>query len=334
MITLSLERKQSLGFQFLLEEMQPNCIYGQELVKNAAPYTRDEGEALEQELNRLSLLVKGYEEHRSFWDSVELVLMQMKEVRGSLKRGAEVVLTDLELFELKHFLLQWEKLFALLKREDAVLLPGIAIEDTVGALDLLDPEKRRLPGFYIFDCYAEDLKQVRDKKRHLEVVLRQEHEEEKRELLLRRRQEAVGQEEEIQQRIRGEITEKLRPYLAQISANCRAVGQLDFLLQKAKLARVYGGICPQLTEAELKLAELRHPQMEQQLKKKDKCFTPISFEMRPGTSVITGANMGGKSVALRTLALNVVLAQSGFFVYAKEARVPLFDDICIVAEGE
>ena len=90
MITLSLERKQSLGFQFLLEEMQPNCIYGQELVKNAAPYTRDEGEALEQELNRLSLLVKGYEEHRSFWDSVELVLMQMKEVRGSLKRGAEV----------------------------------------------------------------------------------------------------------------------------------------------------------------------------------------------------------------------------------------------------
>ena len=87
-----------------------------------------------------------------------------------------------------------------------------------------------------------------------------------------------------------------------------------------------------LTEEELKLENMRHPAIEKRLSESHKCFTPISFQMEPGAAVITGANMGGKSVALRTVALNVILAQSGFFVYATEARVPLFDTICMVAE--
>lgn len=332
MITLTLEQKRSLGFQFLLDEMQPNCIYGQDLVKDAAPFERAEKESLQEELGRLAMLIGDYEGQRRFWDSVELVLMQMKEVRGSLRRGAEVVLTDLELFELKHFLLQWEKLYHLLEEEDAVKLPGILPKNTKEALDILDPQKRRLPGFYIVDEYDEELKAVREKKRHLEVVLRQEHSEEKRERLLRLRQEQVAKEEEIQQRLREEITNRLRPWLLDIYGNCNVAGRLDFLLQKAKLAIRYGGICPILTDVTLKLKEMRHPQLEQRLSEKEKGFTPISFEMEPGAAVITGANMGGKSVALRTLALNVILAQSGFFVYAKEARIPLYDSVCIVAE--
>lgn len=352
MITLTFEEKQSLGFQFLLEEMQPNCIYGQELIKNAAPYGREQKEELEAELDRLERLTKQYEKERAFWNGLELVLMQMKEVRGSLKRGAELVLTDLELFELKHFLLQSEKLCrfwnagpggkaesseaagkdSAAQNAQAAELPGITLLDTSKALDILDPQKRRLPGFYIADEYAEDLKAVRERKRHLEVVLRQEHAPDAKDALLHKRQEQVDQEEEIQQRIREEITTQLRPWLPAIWKNCETVGRLDFLLQKAKLALHYEGIRPVLTERELKLKEMVHPAIRGRLTAKGKEFTPISFEMKPGAAVITGANMGGKSVVLRTIALNAVLAQSGFFVYAKEARLPLFDNICMVAE--
>lgn len=35
---------------------------------------------------------------------------------------------------------------------------------------------------------------------------------------------------------------------------------------------------------------------------------------------------------MRTTALNVVLAQSGFFVYAKSAKIPMYDSICFIAE--
>lgn len=345
MITLTFEEKQSLGFQFLLDEMQPNCIYGQEQVKNAAPYGREQKEELEEELVRLDRLVENYEKERQFWNGLELVLMQMKEVRGSLKRGRELVLTDLELFELKHFLLQSEKLYRFWnassaensegsshKGAETERLLGISFRNTSEALDILDPQKRRLPGFYIADEYGEDLKAVRERKRHLEVVLRQEHSAEAREALLRKRQEQVDQEEEIQQRIREELTKKLRPWLDAILENCETVGRLDFLIQKAKLALRHGGIRPQLTEQTLQLKEMIHPAISGRLTEKGKEFTPISFEMEPGAAVITGANMGGKSVALRTIALNVVLAQSGFFVYAKEARLPMFENICLVAE--
>lgn len=43
--------------------------------------------------------------------------------------------------------------------------------------------------------------------------------------------------------------------------------------------------------------------------------------------MITGANMGGKSVALKTVAENVLLFQMGFFVFAKYASIPLLDFI-------
>lgn len=332
MIALTYEQKKSLGFQFLLDSLNPNCVYGQELVKQAAPYPREEREALQEELTRLTELTEQYEKNKGLWDSVELILMNMKEVRGSLRNGAENVLTDLELFELKQFLLQSEKLKQLYEEREEIRLPGIVLKDTTAALDVLDPEKRRMPGFYIVDAYAEDLRVTREKKKHLEVVLRQEHSEEKREQLLNQRKELVVSEEMIQQRIRAEITEQLRPWLSSIQENCMAVGRLDFLLQKAKAALRYHGICPVITEESLELVDMINPSLAEGLREKGKEFAPVSFSMEPGTAVITGANMGGKSVALRTTALNVVLAQSGFFVYAGSASVPMFDSICLIAE--
>lgn len=328
MITLTFEQKKSLGFQYLLDSLRPNCVYGQELVKQAAPYPGEEREALKGELCRLSCLVDSYEANKNRWDSLELILMNVKEIRGTLKKGAESVLTDLELFELKQFLLQNEKLRRLYEDNPGLRLSEIVFADTAPALDLLDPEGRRLPGFYIADAYAPELKAVREEKKRLEAALRQEPSRE----LLTERSEAVAEEERIQQRIRAELTEKLRPWFPFLWENLRAMGRLDFLLQKAKLALDCHGVRPELTDHTLNLRDMINPELAEGLGERGKTFTPISFAMDNGTAVITGANMGGKSVALKTIALNVVLALSGFFVCAGEARVPVFDDICLITE--
>ena len=59
--------------------------------------------------------------------------------------------------------------------------------------------------------------------------------------------------------------------------------------------------------------------------------TGKTYTVRSHTRQITmpkrqfiGANMGGKSVVMKTVALNVLLLQAGFLVCAREARMPLF----------
>lgn len=59
-----------------------------------------------------------------------------------------------------------------------------------------------------------------------------------------------------------------------------------------------------------------NPQTADALHSSGRKFTPVSIELLSGSTVITGANMGGKSVAVKTLALNVLLALCGFPVFA------------------
>ncbi|MFR2332453.1 MAG: MutS-related protein [Flavonifractor plautii] len=54
------------------------------------------------------------------------------------------------------------------------------------------------------------------------------------------------------------------------------------------------------------------------------------MELRPGCTVITGANMGGKTVSLRSTVLSLLLCQCGFFVFAKSASLPLFHRVDLI----
>lgn len=333
MITLTYEQKRFLGFQFILDSLAPSCVYGQDEVKKAGPYPVAEQKELLAELKRLKNLTDSYQSCRSTIEKISRILMQMKEIRGSLRKGSDSILNDVELFELKQFLLQTERLhkaYEELNRD--VVLPGIFLLNTQGALDVLDPTGKRMPGFYIEDTYSKKLKEIREEKKRLEVVLRQKHEDQKKQHLLDNRKELVLLEEEEQQRIRGEIIMSLRPHFEAISTNARMAGKLDFLIQKAVIAKKYKGTCPEIATVSLELAGVTSPDIQELLKERGKEFAPISFSMEKGTAVVTGANMGGKSVALRTIALNIVLAQSGFFVYAKKASVPMYDYMCMVTE--
>ena len=68
------------------------------------------------------------------------------------------------------------------------------------------------------------------------------------------------------------------------------------------------------------------------LSEQGRSFVPVSISLTPGATVITGANMGGKSVAMKTVALNVLLMQAGFLVCAKKAKMPLFESVLMLFE--
>ena len=96
----------------------------------------------------------------------------------------------------------------------------------------------------------------------------------------------------------------------------------------------YGCVKPEITEDKLYFENMIHPQVADNLESCGKKFTPVSIGLSRGASVITGANMGGKSVALKTTALNTMLVLCGFYPFAKAAGVPMFEEFHFVAEDK
>ena len=73
----------------------------------------------------------------------------------------------------------------------------------------------------------------------------------------------------------------------------------------------------------------RHPLLERNLKSKGGSVVPISIELEGDRRelVITGPNTGGKTVALKTVGLLALMAQSGVPVPADRAEFPIFDAV-------
>ncbi|WP_306591321.1 DNA mismatch repair protein MutS [Geothrix sp. 21YS21S-4] len=114
---------------------------------------------------------------------------------------------------------------------------------------------------------------------------------------------------------------------ADLTCLARAAAGLDVLAALAERARLSGWIRPELGEdRELLLASARHPMLESRLGRE--CIpNDLQFSAAQLMAVVTGPNMGGKSTFLRTVALLVVLAQTGSFVPAELMRFGLVDRI-------
>jgi len=90
---------------------------------------------------------------------------------------------------------------------------------------------------------------------------------------------------------------------------CRALSDFDFALAKARLAFRWKGCFPTLTgEHVLKLSGAYHPLLTGEPVPMDISLSRDDVR----TVVITGPNMGGKTVALKTCGLMTVMALSGF----------------------
>jgi len=86
--------------------------------------------------------------------------------------------------------------------------------------------------------------------------------------------------------------------------------------------------------AGLVLKNGRHPLVEAGLRKKGKAFTPVSVSLNQGVALITGANMGGKTVSLKMIGLLAAMAQYGFLVPADHMELSMNAFIYISAGDE
>jgi DNA mismatch repair protein MutS len=154
---------------------------------------------------------------------------------------------------------------------------------------------------------------------------------------------SVKLEYEIFQRVREEVLGQL----PKIQQTASALAQLDVLAAFAEIARLHNYCRPHVAdEGVLQIRDGRHPVLEQQLVEErfvpndtalasigraDLLVSQDAQQRVPTTfaqiALITGPNMAGKSTYIRQVALLALLAHTGSFVPAAEARIDLVDRI-------
>lgn len=117
-----------------------------------------------------------------------------------------------------------------------------------------------------------------------------------------------------------------------IRSNSRTVEKLDFIFAKGKLSLEQEGIQPEInTDRHIRIKNGRHPLMDKAVN------VPLNFEIGNGINgvIITGPNTGGKTVAIKTVALNCMMAQCGLHVPCEEAEICMNNAIlCDIGDGQ
>ena len=135
---------------------------------------------------------------------------------------------------------------------------------------------------------------------------------------------SVKLEYELFQRVREEVLGQL----PKIQQTASALAQLDVLGSFAETARLHNYIRPQVgDEGVIQIRDGRHPVLEQQLVEERFVPNDSAFSRELQIALITGPNMAGKSTYIRQVALLTLLAHTGSFVPAAEARIDLVDRI-------
>ncbi len=140
------------------------------------------------------------------------------------------------------------------------------------------------------------------------------------------------EESNEERRVLYELTAMVDSFGKEIKLNAEYMEVLDYAFAKGKLSAGMEGRAPIIqTEGKIKIVNGRHPFLN-----RETCV-PLNIALGGTTKgiVITGPNTGGKTVALKTVGLCSMMAQSGLHVPCEEAEFTMQGNVlCDVGDGQ
>ena len=139
-------------------------------------------------------------------------------------------------------------------------------------------------------------------------------------------------EENEERRILYTLTAMAADAAEVMEQNIVTIEKLDFAFAKGKLSIEQYGRKPIINTGRwIKLKSARHPLIDRTV------CVPLQFEIGGDVTgiVITGPNTGGKTVAIKTVALNCIMAQCGLHVTCEEAEICMNSQyLCDIGDGQ
>lgn len=304
------------GMRYMLEELPLSCSFSSTYLLNTE-LASDAGtvEGRYSLVRHYSAILK--RENSNALINLRHRFFTLKDIGRTIDRiASDDTVDDIELYEVKHLILTGIHIHDILV-ECQISPDGIDKEMLHEALHILDPHDEMVDAFYVYDFYSAELTRIR------EAISKENSAE---------RLEYLKQEELIEQiRIRGEICSRLRPFCSHLRSLLVTLIECDIAIAKGEQIASLGLVIPEVTDGgSCELISLFHPLVKSSLAAAGKEFTPVDISFCDRPVVITGANMGGKTVVLKMVTLSYYLMLMGMGVPAAKAVIPFRSSIFFV----
>ena len=303
--------KQDTGFQYIIDSMEFMSAAGRRKAMNTE-FTSN-ADTLHVEWQRITKAVAATLEYKYKKPYIDLrhCLMCLHDLQGTLASLANhTPLNEVELFEIKNL--------AQLCRTAKGAIEDLGLSDELplpyldDVFDLLDPDHTGIANFYIYDSYDERLTPLRRELNALQTTDGDPL----------RISELLVQQNEIQDAVCIRLSDQLTQWTTELITAMEQMAYTDFLLAKADLSIRWELTQPEIGET-IEYKNLVNPRLKERNEKMNLRYQPVDIAVRSGVCLITGANMAGKTVLLKSMGTAQLMAQCGMFVPAEKGVIKL-----------
>lgn len=309
--------KEVNGLSYVYEHLNLCSSIGKSRLWNQ-PFMTHAAE-IENELKKIEQFILFQQNNPVLLTPLITLLHDVNDIQQTIQnlRSSQVV-DDIELFEIKKLAFVSQKVADIFQKGG---YDDLKINDLSKVFRLLDPENTQIPHFYIYAAYDEKLANIRKQ------ILQSEDAVEREQLSW----EATRIEDEIREKLSG----MLHPYWAALQDNLSILAEIDLLNAKGQLFTEWGWHRPEISTQHTTYHQLVHPEVKHIVNDNGGDFQAVDIKLETAPCLITGANMSGKTVLLKSLSLSQHLFQFGFYVPADKADISIVDRIfCLIDDQQ
>ena len=307
------------GLRFILDELCAHSSYSRKLLlESTMMHDRESIEKSYSVLKEFYHVVEN-DDNKNAIQTLQFKLCKLKDINNTISRlSSSTVIDDIELYEVKSLALLSADVKNILEKLNLINVIEIPTLDDV--VKILDPDGLRIATFYIYDSYSEELAVLRKKLKEKDFC----------------QEEIYNKVMEVEDAIRAKLSEALKPFASTLCEALNALADVDLNLAKALQMKELGLCFPTISNDNVATYKgIFHPEVKNILDKEKREYQKVDIQFGMKPVIIMGANMGGKTIVLKTLAMSQYLLQFGFGIPADSAEMMIYDEMfCLTTDDQ
>ena len=307
------------GLRFILDELCTHSSYSRKLLlESTMMHDRESIEKSYSVLKEFYHVVEN-DDNKNAIQTLQFKLCKLKDINNTISRlSSSTVIDDIELYEVKSLAILSADVKNILEKLNLINVIEIPTLDDV--VNILDPDGLRIATFYIYDSYSEELAVLRKKLKEKDFY----------------QEEIYNKVMEVEDAIRAKLSEALKPFVHDLCEALNALADVDLNLAKALQMKELGLCFPTISNDNVATYKgIFHPEVKNILDKEKREYQKVDIQFGMKPVIIMGANMGGKTIVLKTLAMSQYLLQFGFGIPADSAEMMIYDEMfCLTTDDQ